>query len=475
MIVPVILSGGSGSRLWPLSRQLYPKQFHALTGPDSLLQETVTRLDGIEGVEAPMVVCNDEHRFMVAEQLREIGVTPAGIFLEPVGRNTAPAVAVAALAARKGDEQATLLVLPADHVIGRREAFYAAVNAARPLAEDGWLMTFGIVPTGPETGFGYIRAGGDIAADGGQKSGAFEIAEFVEKPDQDTAQAYVSSGDYLWNSGMFMFSATRYLEELEAYEPEIVRCCREALDKARTDFDFVRLDADVFANCPGNSIDYAVMEKSQRCGVVPLDAQWNDVGSWSALWEVGAQDEQGNVTHGDVLVDNVTNSFLYSEGRLVAAIGLADHVVVETDDAVLVAAKSDVQNVKKIVERLNQMERGESISHRKVFRPWGAFQGIDRGERFQVKRLIIKPGARLSLQRHQQRAEHWVVVTGRARVVRGEETFELGEDQSTYIPLGTMHQLENVGEGPLEIIEVQTGGYLGEDDIERFEDRYGRI
>jgi mannose-1-phosphate guanylyltransferase/mannose-6-phosphate isomerase len=472
MIIPLILSGGAGSRLWPLSRELFPKQFHQLVGEQSLLQDTLLRLRGVDDLAAPMVVCNQEHRFMVAEHMREIGVQPLAIYLEPVGRNTAPAVAVGALRALEEHADPVLLVLPADHMIARPRPFVEGVAVGARLARADHLVTFGITPQRPETGFGYIKQGEPISVDGGAT--AFRVERFVEKPDEDTARGYLESGGYFWNSGMFMFRASRYLMELERWEPEMLAACRDAYMKAREDLDFVRLDQDAFERCPGKSIDFAVMERSDAVAFVPLDIGWSDVGSWTALWEAGERDVDGNVVVGDVLTNGVRDCYLHSEGRLIAALGLSEQIVVETDDAVLVAHKSRAQDVKEIVNMLKQLARDEGLVHRRVFRPWGAYQGVDRGDRFQVKRLIINPGAKLSLQLHNRRAEHWVVVRGSARVVRGDHEFELHEDESTYIPLGTRHQLENIGSEPLEIIEVQTGGYLGEDDIVRFEDRYGR-
>lgn len=471
MIVPLILSGGSGTRLWPLSRELYPKQFHALVGETTLLQETVSRLAGLPQLDAPIVLCNEAHRFMVAEQLREIGVEKTAIYLEPHARNTAPAVAIGALAALARGGDPVLLVLPADHVIVAREEFHAAVAGALPWVEQGRLATFGIVPGAAETGFGYIQRGAALA-DG---SAAYAVERFVEKPAAAQAQEYVASGRYLWNSGMFLFRASRYLAELERFAPEILACCRAAFAQRRTDFDFERIDAAAFQACPNISIDYAVMEKVHDAIVVPLDAGWSDVGSWSALWHLGARDHEGNVKIGDVLTADVQDSYLASQGRLVAAVGLDNLIVIETADAVLVAAKDRAQDVKEVVALLKTAGRGETQLHKKVFRPWGSYESFAQDGRFQVKRLTIKPGAQLSLQLHNRRAEHWVVVRGAAVVTRDDEVFTLSEDQSTYIPVGTRHRLENRGDVPLEIIEVQTGGYLGEDDIVRLEDSYGRV
>ena len=455
-LIPVILSGGSGTRLWPLSRESHPKQFLPLLGGDtSLLQSTWLRLRGLPGAEAPLVVANEEHRFMVAEQLRQVGVTPAALILEPVGRNTAPAIAVAALRAQAGGADPVLLVLPSDHVIADEAAFREAVLLALPAAQSGQLVTFGIVPNAPETGYGYIKAG-----PGGHVR---PVERFVEKPDLETAQGYVASGEYFWNSGMFAFLASRYLEELDKHNPRMVELARESLDKAS------------FAACPADSIDYAVMEKTDRAAVVPIDVGWNDVGSWSALWSVVEQDGDGNAHRGDVIARDCRNTLaIATDKRLLALIGLTDVVAIDTDDALLVAHKDRVQDVKEIVAALKRDKRTQATWHRKVYRPWGSYDGIDSGDRFQVKRIIVKPGAALSLQMHHHRAEHWIVVKGTARVTCGDKVFLLAENESTYIPLGSQHRLENPGRQPLELIEVQSGGYLGEDDIVRFEDVYGR-
>ncbi|ELC7323329.1 mannose-1-phosphate guanylyltransferase/mannose-6-phosphate isomerase [Stenotrophomonas maltophilia] len=463
-IVPVILSGGSGTRLWPLSREAYPKQFLPLVGDDTMLQATWKRVASIAGA-APIVVANQEHRFMAAEQLRECKVMPQALILEPVGRNTAPAIAIAALQALANGDDALLLVLPSDHVVRNEAAFHAAVKQAAIAAEAGKLVTFGIVPTAPETGYGYIKA----AAGDGVRA----VDRFVEKPDLATAEQYVASGEYFWNSGMFLFKASRYLKELEALQPAILAACRQALDKAARDNDFIRLDAEAFAASPNDSIDYAVMEKTADAAVVPLDAEWNDVGSWSALWEVSDKDADGNACHGDVIALDCKNSYAYGN-RLIAMVGLQDIVVVETDDAVFVGHKDRVQDVKEIVGQIKRDGRSEAAAHRKVYRPWGAYDSIDNGARFQVKRITVKPGATLSLQMHHHRAEHWIVVSGTAEVTRGDEVILLSENQSTYIPLGVTHRLKNPGKLPLELIEVQSGSYLGEDDIVRFEDQYGR-
>ncbi|WP_333622278.1 mannose-1-phosphate guanylyltransferase/mannose-6-phosphate isomerase [Stenotrophomonas indicatrix] len=463
-IVPVILSGGSGTRLWPLSRESYPKQFLPLVGDDTMLQATWKRVASIAGA-APIVVANQEHRFMAAEQLRECKVLPQALILEPVGRNTAPAIAIAALQALAGGNDALLLVLPSDHVVRNEAAFHAAVKQAAVAAEAGKLVTFGIVPTAAETGYGYIKA-----AIG---EGVRAVDRFVEKPDQATAEKYVASGEYYWNSGMFLFKASRYLKELETLQPAILAACRAALDKAARDNDFIRLDAEAFAASPNDSIDYAVMEKTADAAVVPLDAGWNDVGSWSALWEVSDKDADGNACHGDVIALDCKDSYAYGN-RLIAMVGLQDVVVVETDDAVFVGHKDRVQDVKEIVGQIKRDGRSEAAAHRKVYRPWGAYDSIDNGARFQVKRITVKPGATLSLQMHHHRAEHWIVVSGTAEVTRGDEVILLSENQSTYIPLGVTHRLKNPGKLPLELIEVQSGSYLGEDDIVRFEDSYGR-
>lgn len=478
-ILPVILSGGSGSRLWPLSREQYPKQLIAFEGENTLLQDTVLRLDGLsEVLAAPLLVCNEKHRFLVAEQLREIDHDASAILLEPVGRNTAPALTVAALHCLEGGDDAVLLVMPADHIIRLAERFHTAITEAVTLAESGALVTFGIVPTHGETGYGYIRKGESLNRD----ATAAEISAFVEKPDKSTADAYVASGEYLWNSGMFIMKASVWLTQVEAFQPEIAKACRRALQNRQQDLDFCRLDRAAFEACPSESIDYAVMEKlggdqqpgAARGVVVPLDAGWSDLGAWPAIWDVSARDENGNMTKGDVLTHDTKNTLIHAEHRLVASVGLDDLLVVETADAVLVASKSHAQHVKKIVEQLKQEGRSESLTHRKVQRPWGSYEGIDAGERFQVKRIIVKPGAALSLQMHHHRAEHWIVVKGTARVTCGDQVFLLTENQSTYIPIGEKHRLENPGSVALEIIEVQSGSYLGEDDIVRFEDRYGR-
>ncbi|MEO5963703.1 MAG: mannose-1-phosphate guanylyltransferase/mannose-6-phosphate isomerase [Thermomonas sp.] len=466
---PVLLSGGSGTRLWPLSREAYPKQFLALAGDDTMLQATWTRVAAIAET-APIVVAGEDHRFLVAEQLRQIGAPTPAILLEPVGRNTAPAIAAAAMQAMHGGEDPLLLVLPSDHVVRNDDAFRAAVSQAMPAAEAGALVTFGIVPDAPETGFGYIEAETQ-AADRGD--GVKAVLRFVEKPDAATAQTYVEAGGYYWNSGMFLFRASRYLQELQRFRSDIVDSVRAAFDAAQRDGDFIRLDADAFAACPPDSIDYAVMERTNAAMVLPVNIGWNDVGSWSALWDVSEQDADGNAHHGDVIAIDSRNSYAYAR-RLVALVGVDDLVVVETDDAILVARKDKVQQVKDVVARLKVEQRSQAALHREVHRPWGSYDSIDIGDGFQVKRIKVKTGARLSLQSHTRRAEHWIVVRGTARVTRDNDVFELHANQSTYIPIGAKHRLENPGSEMLELIEVQSGDYLGEDDIVRYEDVYGR-
>jgi mannose-1-phosphate guanylyltransferase / mannose-6-phosphate isomerase len=468
MLVPVILSGGSGTRLWPLSRELHPKQFLPLVGEQTMLQDTVQRLAGLKA-GAPIVVCNAHHRFLVAEQLRAIGCPAGDIILEPVGRNTAPAVAIAALAALAGTsgEEALILVMPADHCLQDVGAFQAAVEVGLASARQGSLVTFGVVPTAPEVGYGYIRR-----AQG--EGPAYPIAEFVEKPDAERAAQYVASGDYLWNSGMFLFSARRFIEELDQFNPAMLLACRQAFEAAHRDLDFVRLGVESFSQCPSDSIDYAVMEKTRAAVVVPLDAGWSDVGSWSALHESLPADSRGNVARGDVVTEDTSGCYLYSSERLIATVGLTDTVVVETKDAVLVAPKSRVQDVKALVAKLKAADRTEPSLHREVFRPWGSYDSVDNGDRFQVKRLVVNPGATLSLQMHHHRAEHWIVVSGTAEITCDDRVFLLSENQSTFIPVGAKHRIANPGRVPLHIIEVQSGSYLGEDDIVRFADNYGR-
>ena len=466
-LIPVILSGGAGTRLWPLSREMYPKQLLALTGKQTMLQDTAVRLAGIAGAQAPIIVCNEAHRFTVAEQVRTLGISAAAILLEPAGRNTAPAVALAALKALEIAAAAVLVVAPADHVIRDACAFQHAAALAAAQAQSGKLVTFGIVAFQPETGYGYIRRG-----DG--HGPAYPVAEFIEKPPLDLATQFVASGNYYWNSGMFVFTAARYLEELRAFAPDILEAVTAAFRAASSDLDFVRIDKSAFERCRSESIDYAVMEKTGDAVVVPLDAGWSDVGSWSSLFDALPADEDGNVLQGDVLVHDTHDCYVHSTSRLVATVGMDDHIVVETKDAVLVAPKERVQDVKELVARLKKSGRPESALHREVFRPWGSYDSIDAGERFQVKRLTVKPGGVLSLQMHHHRAEHWIVVSGTARITRDGKTFLLSENESTFIPIGATHRIENPGKLPLHLIEVQSGSYLGEDDIVRFEDNYGR-
>jgi mannose-1-phosphate guanylyltransferase/mannose-6-phosphate isomerase len=478
-VQPVLLSGGSGTRLWPLSREAYPKQFLALAGEDTMLQATWRRVAPLSAA-APLVVANEDHRFLVAEQLRVIGAPAARIVLEPVGRNTAPAIAAAALVAMADGSDPLLLVLPSDHVVRDAEAFRAAVTEASSAAESGALVTFGIVPQAPETGFGYIQAeaGQSSAGQSSPGEGVRRVLRFVEKPDAATAQAYLDDGGYFWNSGMFLFRASRYLEELGRHRPDILAAVRAACahldhDALSQGGEFLRLDSAAFAASPSESIDYAVMEKTDAAMVLPVDIGWNDVGSWSALWEVSEQDGEGNAHHGDVIAIDSRNSYAYAR-RLVALVGVDDLVVVETDDAVLVAAKDKVQEVKQVVAQLKAGQRSQAALHREVHRPWGSYDSVDAGDGFQVKRIKVKPGAALSLQSHARRAEHWIVVRGTARVTRNNDVFELFANQSTYIPIGAKHRLENPGTEMLELIEVQSGDYLGEDDIVRYEDVYGR-
>ncbi|MBS1205028.1 MAG: cpsB [Proteobacteria bacterium] len=473
-LYPVVMAGGSGSRLWPLSRVLYPKQFLCLKGDLTMLQTTVCRLNGIE-CESPVVICNEQHRFIVAEQLRQLNKLTENIILEPAGRNTAPAIALAALAIKRHnpDSDPLMLVLAADHVIQNEEAFRASVRDAIPYAQNGKLVTFGIVPDLPETGYGYIRRGGVCA--GQADSVAFEVAQFVEKPNLETAQGYVASGEYYWNSGMFLFRAGRFLEELNKYRPDILRACEQAMQAADPDMDFVRVDEEAFLACPEESIDYAVMERTVDAVVVPMDAGWSDVGSWSSLWEISQHTPEGNVYHGDVISHNTKNSYVYAESGLVTTVGVKDLVVVQTKDAVLIADRNQVQDVKKVVEKIKADGRHEHHIHREVYRPWGKYDSIDTGDRYQVKRITVKPGEGLSVQMHHHRAEHWVVVAGTAKVTIDDEVKLLGENESIYIPLGAHHCLENPGKIPLDLIEVRSGSYLEEDDIVRFADRYGRV
>lgn len=464
MITPVIMAGGSGTRLWPLSRAGHPKQFLALNGDKTMLQQTVERLKDLP-ISESITICNEEHRFFVAEQLRAIDAL-GKIILEPVGRNTAPAIALAALAEKENDP--LLLILAADHVIADQAAFTEAVTKAVPLAESGKLVTFGILPTEPHTGYGYIETSVSVAD-------AYEVSSFKEKPDADTAAQYVADGGYYWNSGMFLFKASTVLAELKAHRPDIYDACERAVSIVSSDLDFIRIDGEAFEACPDDSIDYAVMERTKDAVVVPLDAGWNDIGSWSSLWEIGYKDDAGNLISGDVFLHDATNSYIRAEDKLVAAVGIDDLVVVSTKDALLVAHKDCVQDAKRVANKLREDGRTEWELHREVYRPWGKYDSIDSGDRYQVKRITVKPGAKLSVQMHHHRAEHWIVVSGSARVTNGDDTFLLAENESTYIPVGVVHALENPGRVPLEIIEVQSGSYLGEDDIIRFEDRYGRV
>jgi len=469
MLHPVILSGGSGTRLWPLSRQNQPKQFLALVGDHSLYQETVLRASKLPGAQPPITVCADDHRFMVGEQLQAIGIASGGILLEPTARSTAPAIAIAALHALAHDAAATLLVMPADHLIEDEAAFRAAVEAATGLANEGWLVTFGIRPEYAETGYGYILRGDALGNDG------FRVERFVEKPDKPTAERYVAEGTYAWNSGMFLFGAQRYLDELARHAPAIHDAARAAMAASRIDLDFTRVDHDAFAASPSDSIDYAVMEKTDRAAVVPVSCGWSDIGSWSSLWSVAERDGDGNRYEGDVIAVDTRDSLVRaSERRMIATIGVDDLVIIDTPDATLVARKDRVQDVKTVVDKLKSAGRQEHLFHRKVYRPWGSYDSIGVGERFQVKRIVVKPGAALSLQKHAHRAEHWIVVSGVAEVTCDDRVFDLHENESTYIPLGSVHRLRNRGTEPVELIEVQSGSYLGEDDIVRLEDVYGR-
>ena len=470
MIHPVILSGGSGTRLWPMSRTLYPKQLLSLLGQDSLLQQTVRRVADRQGFAAPLLVANEEHRFIIAEQLREIAAVPRALLLEPVGRNTAPAACIAALALTEAEPEPLMLLMPSDHTIGDPAAFTDAVERAATAARAGALVSFGITPQRAETGYGYIQRGSEL--DGAK--GVFAVAEFVEKPGPEQAQAYVASSEHSWNSGIFLFPARVYLDELERLRPDMVASCRNALATAQRDSDFVRLGREAFAGCDSDSIDYAVMEHTRRAAVVPVSMGWSDVGSWDALWEMGDKDQHGNSIEGNVVAEDARNCYLRSEAGLVAAIGIEDLVVVSTADAVMVAPRNRTQDVKKLVARLVKDSRDEADALPTVHRPWGTFTSLHNGHRVQVKHIMVKPGGKLSLQMHHHRAEHWVVVQGTARIRRGDQEMMLSEDQSTYIPIGTAHRLENTGKIPLHLIEVQSGSYLGEDDIVRLEDSYGR-
>ena len=466
-VTPVLLCGGVGSRLWPVSRQGRPKQYLNLIGENSLLQQTLKRINGVEQ-SAPIIVCNEEHRFLVAEQLRQLGITAPTIILEPEGKNTAPAIALAALAASVSDPDVNLLVLPADHYVGKPTALVDAIEKASSASAQGKLVTFGLVPSRPETGYGYIKRGETLAPE------VSVLEQFVEKPDQRTAEGYIASGDYVWNSGMFMFTAVRFLESLAEFQPDMTQVCESAMQRAERDMDFIRPDAEVFGTCPSDSIDYAVMEHTPEGAVVSLDCDWSDIGAWSALWEAGDQDAAGNVTQGDVVLNKTQNSYVRSQSRLVTTTGVKDLVVVETADAVMVADRHSVQDVKELVNLLKAAGRSEADAHQRVFRPWGYYESLISGEGFQVKRLMVNPQQQLSLQMHRHRAEHWVVVRGTAKVVNGGSQMTLSADESTYIPVGTKHRLSNPGMETLELIEVQSGSYLGEDDIVRFDDVYGR-
>ena len=466
-ITPVLLCGGVGSRLWPVSRQGRPKQYLNLIGETSMLQQTLTRIEALAQT-SPIIVCNEEHRFLVAEQVRQLGLTSPTIILEPEGKNTAPAIALAAIAASASDSEVNLLVLPADHYVGKPTALIDAIEKAASAASQGKLVTFGLVPSHPETGYGYIRRGRALAID------VSVLERFVEKPDQPTAEGYIASGDYVWNSGMFMFTAGQFLVSLAKFQPKMAQVCQRAMEQAERDMDFIRPDAEVFTACPSDSIDYAVMEHTPDGAVVSLDCDWSDIGAWSALWQTGDQDSSGNVTHGDVVLNKTQNSYIRSQSRLVTTTGVSDIVVVETADAVMVADRHSVQDVKDIVNALKASDRSEADVHQRVCRPWGSYESLTSGAGFQVKRLIVNPGQQLSLQLHHHRAEHWVVVRGTAKVVNGDSELILSADQSTYIPLGVKHRLSNPGPEVLELIEVQSGSYLGEDDIIRFDDVYGR-
>ena len=468
-IIPVILSGGSGTRLWPLSRKEYPKQYLPLVGDNTMLQETILRLNGLDNLADPIIVCNTDHRFLVAEQCQQIGVKNPIILLEPVGRNTAPAIAAAALQSLKSSDDTVMLVLSADHVIQDVDVFYDSIKIASSQAQEGKLATFGIVPKDANTGYGYIKSSKN------NTDGVYKVEEFVEKPDLETAQAYLEQGNYLWNSGMFMFKADVLIDELTTHSPDIVKLVSDAVSNAKQDLDFIRLDKQAFESSPSGSIDYALMEKSDNVVVVPLDAGWSDVGSWSALYDIDVKDSSGNVLKGDVIVKDTTNTYIYAAHHMITTVGVDNLIVIDTPDATFIASQDKAHEVKSIIESLQKKGRDEVHSNRKVYRPWGWYDSIDLGEHFQVKRLYVKPGAKLSLQMHHKRAEHWVVVSGTAKVTNGEQTFSLNKGESTYIPLGIIHALENQTRKPLEIIEVQSGTYLGEDDIVRFDDIYGRV
>jgi mannose-1-phosphate guanylyltransferase/mannose-6-phosphate isomerase len=469
-IVPVILSGGSGSRLWPLSRKAMPKQLLALVGDNTMIQETVARTRG-KDFTAPIVIAGQEHRFMIAEQLRAAGISDARIILEPAGRNTAPAAAVAALKVLEDDPDGLILLMPSDHVVGNVKAFHAAVQTAAAAARTGALVTFGIQPAAPETGYGYIKGSAPLEG----VPGAFAVERFVEKPDRPTAQTYLESGGYYWNSGMFLFSAKAFLKDMEWLEPAMLGFCRDAITHAHRDMDFIRLGEVAFLACPSQSIDYAIMEHVPHAAVVPVEMGWSDVGSWQSLWDISSKDSDGNTILGDVLTEGASNSYIRSEGPLVAAVGVENLVVVATKDAVLVSHRDATQDVKKIVAQLESQSRDHHMHHAVVHRPWGSYESVDTGDGFQVKRIVVKPGAKLSLQMHHHRAEHWIVVSGAALVTCDDKQFLLQENESTFIPQGARHRLENPGKVPLHLIEVQSGAYLGEDDIVRFEDTYGRV
>jgi mannose-1-phosphate guanylyltransferase/mannose-6-phosphate isomerase len=463
MIIPVILAGGSGTRLWPLSRSAYPKQFLSLVSDQTLFQETVLRAQSIPDSAPPFVICHQEHRFLVAEQLKQLGIKNAIIILEPVSKNTAPAAAIAALYYLHHSDNPELLILPADHVIQDNHSFINAVNQGKVKACADWIVTFGVKPLHPEIGYGYIKV-----------TNEFKVEKFVEKPDLKTAEMYLASQQYYWNSGIFMFRASCFIRELEKYAPDILKNCQQVMSAITNDLDFVRLDKKIMETCPSNSIDYAVMEHTRHAVLVPLDAEWSDAGSWASLWEAQQTDPNASIVQGDIITENVNHCYLRAESRLLAVLGVSDHIVIETPDAVLVAHKNYSQLVKNIVDRLKQQHRIEAESQLKVYRPWGSYEIIDRGDCFQVKRITVNKGASLSLQSHQHRSEHWILLHGIAEITRGEEKFLVTANQSTYIPQGVKHRLVNIGDASLEMIEVQTGNYLGEDDIVRFEDIYGR-
>ena len=470
MLLPVIMAGGAGSRLWPMSRELYPKQFLRLYGQRSMLQETVLRLDDVDARE-PVVICNQEHRFLVAEQLRQINKLSHNIILEPVGRNTAPAIALATLSAIENGDDPILLVLAADHIINNKLAFHQAIKSAFKFALQGRLVTFGIVPTGPETGYGYIHRGQEETLD---EQIAYQVSRFVEKPNKETAESYIASGEYYWNSGMFMFRAKKYLEELEKFRPDILDACKAAIQGCEESDEFIKVDRDLFIACPDESVDYAVMEKTTDAVVVGLDADWSDVGSWSALWEVSPKDDKGNVLTGDTFLHNANNCYINTDEKLIAAIGVDDLVIINTKDAVLVVNKDQVQDVKKVVEYLKANHRSEYKRHREIYRPWGRCDVVVQTERFNVNRITVKPGAAFSMQMHHHRTEHWVILSGTGEVTIKDQKFLLTENQSTFIPIGAQHRLENPGKIPLELLEIQSGSYLGDDDIIRIKDQYGR-